>query len=79
MKLRHVVLVEEPVCMICERQPSTQVDHIIPVTRGGQDIRTNLQGICTECHDKKTMKDLGIKKKRTRIGIDGYPIVNLND
>ena len=74
MRLRQQVLIEEPVCRICGRKPSTQVDHINPVSKGGTDERDNLQGACEECHEEKTRKDLGIKKKQTRIGLDGYPI-----
>ena len=73
MKLRHVVLVEEPVCMICERKPSVEVDHIIPVSQGGTDERDNLQGICKSCHEDKTFNDLGMKKP-VKVGMDGYPI-----
>lgn len=74
MSMRHVVLVEEPVCMICGRRSSTEVDHIIPVCKGGTDIRDNLQGVCDECHAEKTAKDLGIKPPPNKVGIDGYPI-----
>jgi len=74
MRLRQQVLIEEPVCRICGRKPSTQVDHINPVSKGGTDERDNLQGVCEECHEEKTRKDLGIKKKQTRTGLDGYPI-----
>jgi len=75
LRLRHVVLVEEPVCMICGRKPSTQVDHIKPVTDGGTDERSNLQGTCDDCHDIKTRKDLGLKDKPAKIGLDGYPMI----
>lgn len=62
-------------CMVCQRRPTEQVDHIIPVTKGGTDERSNLQGICLVCHEEKTRKDLGIKKKPVRISVKGYPIV----
>jgi len=74
MRLRHVVLVEEPICMICRRAASVEVDHIRPITRGGTDERDNLQGACKECHEEKTRKDFGLKAKPQRIGTDGYPI-----
>jgi len=74
MAMRHVVLVEEPICKICGRKASTQVDHIIPLSQGGTDERDNLQGICDNCHEEKTAKDLGIKPPPNKIGIDGYPI-----
>ena len=74
MSMRHVVLVEEPVCKICGRRASTQVDHIIPLSKGGTDERSNLQGTCDECHEKKTADDLGYQPAK-KIGLDGYPIV----
>ena len=77
MRLREIVLIEEPLCMICNRNPSAQVDHIKPISKGGTDERDNLQGICLECHEDKTRKDLGIKKKKqNRVGFDGYPILD---
>jgi 5-methylcytosine-specific restriction protein A len=72
MRMKEVVLIEEPVCRICNRKPSTQVDHIMPLCKGGTDERDNLQGVCEECHDTKTANDLGIKQKN-KIGLDGYP------
>jgi 5-methylcytosine-specific restriction protein A len=73
VNMRHVVLVEEPVCKICGRKPSNEVDHIIPLCKGGTDRRDNLQGICVDCHNAKTAKDLGIRPARP-IGLDGYPL-----
>ncbi len=73
MDMRHVVLVEEPVCAVCDRRPSVEVDHIIPLCQGGTDARDNLQGICLECHEDKTRVDLGMKVKPVAIGLDGYP------
>lgn len=74
MRLREAVLVEEPVCMICGRMPSTQVDHKVPISKGGTDTRGNLQGVCEACHDVKTRTDLGLKPRRNPVGINGYPI-----
>lgn len=73
--MREVVLIEEPVCRICGRAPSVEVDHVVPLCKGGDDTRDNLQGICHACHEDKTCDDLGIKKPRP-IGIDGYPLQN---
>jgi len=72
--MRHVVLVEEPICCICKRRPAVQIDHITPLSKGGTDARDNLQGICERCHEEKTAKDLGIKPPPNKIGLDGYPI-----
>lgn len=73
MRLRHVVLVEEPVCKICGRKPSVEVDHIMPISKGGTDERDNLQGVCLECHEEKTRKDLGLGRKKVPTSVNGYP------
>jgi len=37
-------------------------------------MRDNLQGVCDDCHDEKTAKDLSIKPPPNKIGLDGYPL-----
>ena len=37
--------------------PATEVDHIIPKSRGGTDDYTNLRAINTKCHKKKSLKE----------------------
>jgi 5-methylcytosine-specific restriction enzyme A len=51
--VRRMVLLEEPECRVCGA-PSTQVDHIIPVSQGGSSQRDNLQGLCAPCHKAKS-------------------------
>lgn len=58
-KLRLAVLWEEPVCMICHRQRSHHVDHIIAREKGGTDSRENLRGVCHGCHSRKTVAEDG--------------------
>lgn len=63
-KLRLTVLWEEPVCMICHRQPSHHVDHIVAREKGGRDERSNLRGLCHSCHSRKTCEqDHGLGRK----------------
>jgi hypothetical protein len=50
-KNRGVVLREQPTCTVCNRQPSTQVDHIIPLDAGGGHELANLRGICFKCNN----------------------------
>lgn len=62
-RTRRLVLREEPVCRHClaiERTSlSTDVDHIIPMSEGGDAWdRVNLQGLCRECHSRKTVAEL---------------------
>lgn len=53
-KLRILILHRDPICRICKRAPSTDVDHIIPKREGGEDSAQNLQGVCHSCHSHKT-------------------------
>ena len=49
------LLVEErgPYCESCGEEVELQVDHIIPISRGGTNDLKNLQLLCYECHQKK--------------------------
>lgn len=71
MRLRLVVLNEEPLCRVClthhRTTASAEVDHILALEHGGTDDRDNLQGICTECHKIK-------HGAMPRIGTDGWPL-----
>lgn len=40
-------------CFYCETQMSTQVDHVIPVSRGGTHSIGNLVGACASCNASK--------------------------
>lgn len=62
-KTRLIVLAEEPFCRECAKQKrieaATDVDHIIPLARGGTHDRSNLQPLCAVCHSRKTVKEDG--------------------
>lgn len=49
-----------------------EVDHIVPLARGGDNSPGNLQAINRECHKRKTLIDAG-RKPRVEIGADGWP------
>lgn len=44
-------------CKKCGR-PGREVDHIKPKKLGGTDDLSNLQTLCSNCHTKKTKKDV---------------------
>src|SRR5687767_3965353 len=48
-----------------------EIDHIIPLFKGGPDTDTNLQGLCRRCHDAKTITERGDRiKPRDIKGLD---------
>lgn len=66
-----------PLCVACwsvgRSTAAAELDHIVPLFKGGADDETNLQGLCVECHYDKTQIDLG-KVIRPRVSANGYPI-----
>ena len=52
-----MLLRRDPVCKICNRNPSTETDHIIPKVEGGTEHPDNLQGLCKTCHSRKTRRE----------------------
>jgi 5-methylcytosine-specific restriction enzyme A len=54
-RLKALVLSEHPVCQQCERNLSSVVDHVKPISAGGAEYdRENLQALCASCHNRKT-------------------------
>lgn len=53
-------------CPECKGQGrlAHEVDHIIPVTKGGTDDPSNLQAINRDCHKRKSAVDAGAKPSR---------------
>jgi len=44
-------------CQVCKIKEAKQVDHITPKSKGGTDQYINLQSICVQCHDIKTLSE----------------------
>jgi len=65
-KLRLLVISEQPICADCQRAASTDVDHIKAKTKGGDDSRENLVGLCHSCHSRKTYREDGALRPRKR-------------
>ncbi|MCV0396951.1 MAG: HNH endonuclease [Rhizobiaceae bacterium] len=76
-ELRKRRLQAEPLCRHCKAKgfirASTVPDHIIPLKDGGEDVDSNIQCLCDDCHEAKTAKDMGYRKRVT-IGADGWPL-----
>ena len=58
-RLRRLVLQRDPFCVMCRHALATEVDHIVPKSRGGRDSLDNLQGLCKPCHSEKTVREDG--------------------
>lgn len=53
-RMRAMVMAKGPACVECGH-PGQQVDHIVPVSKGGAFYdAANLQVLCHSCHSKKT-------------------------
>lgn len=60
-KLRLMQLNRCPVCEECQANgrttPGHHVDHIVPLSAGGQHELSNLQTLCASCHSRKTNRE----------------------
>jgi len=47
-------------CNVCRAflKSTFEVDHVVPLCRGGTNDTSNLQALCVECHSAKTREDL---------------------
>jgi len=76
-KLRKQLLEQEPLCRMCKGKGritvATIADHVVSIAKGGavHDI-DNLQPLCLEHHQQKTLEEQG-KRFKPRIGLDGWP------
>jgi hypothetical protein len=44
-------------CKICHSTTNIEIDHIIPVSKGGTKDISNLQVLCKECHTEKSTEE----------------------
>lgn len=52
-----------------------QVDHIVPLFKGGADNESNYQSLCRPCHVEKTAEDLrGVSARVAGYEDGGWPI-----
>lgn len=67
VKQRDQVKSEEPFCRLCLLQgkqvATDEVDHIKPLSAGGTNARSNLQGLCQPHHDAKSKAERGAGRR----------------
>lgn len=70
MRERAQVKAEEPFCREClkhgKRVATDVIDHIVPLSEGGSDERSNKQGLCDPCHDAKSKAERAAALRRRR-------------
>lgn len=73
------LLRREPLCRLCQKKSppvvtvAIEIDHIVPLSRGGTENEANLQPLCGSCHEEKTLKDLNLRSWPS-VGRDGWPL-----
>ena len=61
-------------CQACGRVTEDgEVDHVVPLSKGGSDGDDNCRWTCIPCHAEKSARESGGKPK-VAIGIDGWPV-----
>ena len=78
-ELREEVLrVKGHKCLQCSSPENIELDHVKPVSKGGQSTLENLQPLCRSCNRSKRAKEGHLQKKpaeqvATQIGEPAYP------
>jgi 5-methylcytosine-specific restriction protein A len=75
MARRAAWLRRNPLCTKClvsgVVRAADEVDHVVPLFKGGADHESNFDSLCVEHHKEKTARDKGA---RAAVGVDGWPI-----
>jgi 5-methylcytosine-specific restriction enzyme A len=62
-RIRERQLHHHPLCARCFARDviteACEVDHVVPLFKGGTDHESNLQSLCAICHAEKTAEDQG--------------------
>lgn len=60
-RIREDYFMRKPLCVACEEAGrttlATELDHIVPLWKGGADAPHNRQGLCSPCHAAKTAEE----------------------
>jgi 5-methylcytosine-specific restriction enzyme A len=60
-KARRELFAQQPLCAECAKagrvSAAVQRDHIVPLSQGGRDVASNTQGLCAECHARKSEQE----------------------
>ncbi len=54
--MRKVLINKDSFCAKCKKNHSLTIDHIVPITKGGKNEKSNLQILCRSCNLLKSNK-----------------------
>lgn len=58
---RERILSAQPLCVLCQAEDrvalATEVDHVVPLWKGGSEDDSNCQGLCAACHKAKSARE----------------------
>jgi 5-methylcytosine-specific restriction endonuclease McrA len=79
-RIRAAQLAAHPLCRYCQEQgrvtAATVCDHAVP-HKGNEAAffdQSNLQSLCSSCHDSTKQSEEKTGKKKDVIGVDGWPV-----
>jgi len=81
---RNIIQRDNLHCQYCNKEFNTKdlnIDHVIPSSRGGKSIWTNLVTSCTWCNSKKgnrTPEEANMKLKRKPLRPNFLPFIKIN-
>ena len=52
--MRKILINDNSLCKICGSSKKLQLDHILPISNGGENKIENLQILCSKCNRKKS-------------------------
>ena len=72
-RLKEYIFAKEPICRICKNNIAEELDHIVPLFKGGGNEIENLQPICKPCHIDKSLIERN-KRITVRVDDEGEPL-----
>ena len=66
-RMRAKLLRSDPKCALCGAENNLQLDHVVPVFRGGTYDESNLRLLCAKCHRVKTNDDRRRESRRREV------------
>ena len=76
-RVRQAIFAAGSLCRLCMAKGrvavAVEIDHEMPLAKGGTDDPANLRPLCADCHLNAGRAQFG-RRPKPLIGIDGWPI-----